>query len=58
MFTMVLSIGLLMLAIYVPFLNNIIGTEPLSLIAWAIVVLTAVVITLVVHLFKKAFGLK
>ena len=47
------STGLLMIAVYVPFMKNIIGTEGLKLSSWGILVGTATAVTIINHFVKK-----
>ena len=46
------------MVVYVPFLNNVFGTEPLTLMTWGIILAIVLVITGLVYLVKKLAGLK
>ncbi len=48
------SLALLLLAVYVPFMQNVMDTEALSLTTWGILFGAAAVVTLVNHFIKKA----
>jgi len=50
---LVLSVVLLLVAVYVPFMNTILGTVPLNGIDWLYIVVLGAVATTVVHLLKK-----
>lgn len=49
----VLSVALQLAAVYLPFMNDLLGTAPLQLGTWAIILIAAVLSTLVVGLFNK-----
>ena len=55
---MAFSVVLQLLVVYVPFLNNVFGTEPLTLATWGIILATVLVVTIIVYLVKKLAGLK
>lgn len=55
---MLLSVALQLIAVYTPFMNNVLGTEPLTLIAWGIILLVAVTATFLVHWLKVLTGQK
>lgn len=51
---LVISILLLLIAVYVPFMQNIMNTEGLRLVTWGILVGVTVVVTFINYLIKKA----
>ncbi|MFD2389220.1 cation-translocating P-type ATPase [Enterococcus gallinarum] len=55
---LILSIGLQLSAVYLPFMNELLGTSPLQAGTWGIIFLAASLSTLVVMGLKKAFQLK
>lgn len=55
---MAFSVVLQLLVVYVPFLNNVFGTEPLTLATWGIILAIVLVVTIIVYLVKKLAGLK
>lgn len=55
---MAFSVVLQLLVVYVPFLNNVFGTEPLTLTTWGIILAIVLVITGLVYVVKKLAGLK
>jgi Ca2+-transporting ATPase len=55
---LLLSIGLQLSAVYVPFMNELLGTSPLEAGTWGIIFVAASLSTLVVMGLKKAFQLK
>ncbi|MCC4044202.1 cation-translocating P-type ATPase [Enterococcus gallinarum] len=55
---LILSIGLQLSAVYLPFMNELLGTSPLQVGTWGIIFLAASLSTLVVMGLKKAFQLK
>ncbi len=55
---MLLSVGLQLSAVYVPVMNQILGTMPIQAGTWGIIFLAAAISTLVVMGLKKAFQLK
>ncbi|HCE13127.1 MAG TPA: ATPase [Enterococcus sp.] len=55
---MLLSVGLQLSAVYVPFMNQILGTMPIQAGTWGIIFIAAAISTLVVMGLKKAFQLK
>lgn len=50
---LIASIGLLLVAVYVPFMQNVMGTENLSLMTWGILFVTAAIATGINHGVKK-----
>lgn len=52
------SVVLQLMVVYVPFLNNVFGTEPLTLATWGIILAIVLVVTIIVYLVKKLSGLK
>lgn len=52
------SVVLQLMVVYVPFLNNVFGTEPLTLATWGIILAIVLVVTIIVYLVKKLAGLK
>lgn len=52
------SVVLQLMVVYVPFLNNVFGTEPLTLTTWGIILAIVLVITGLVYVVKKLAGLK
>ena len=46
------------MVVYVPFLNIVFGTEPLTLATWGIILAIVLVVTIIVYLVKKLAGLK
>lgn len=44
--------------VHVPFLNNVFGTEPLTLATWCIILAIVLVVTIIVYVVKKLAGLK
>lgn len=55
---LILSMGLQLSAVYLPFMNELLGTSPLQVGTWGIIFLAASLSTLVVMGLKKAFQLK
>ena len=55
---MALGVVLQLIAVYTPFMNNVLGTEPLTLMSWGIIVGVAAVATFIVHWFKVLTGQK
>ena len=55
---LILSMGLQLSAVYLPFMNELLGTSPLQAGTWGIIFLAASLSTLVVMGLKKAFQLK
>ncbi|MGH2067058.1 cation transporting ATPase C-terminal domain-containing protein, partial [Aerococcus sp. L_4] len=55
---MAFSVVLQLLVVYVPFLNNVFGTEPLTLATWGIILAIVIVVTIIVYVVKKLAGLK
>ncbi|GAA3011022.1 hypothetical protein GCM10019998_03980 [Tetragenococcus solitarius] len=51
--SIVLSIALQLVAIYVPLMNDLLGTEPLRLITWGMILAAAILSTIVVGVFNK-----
>jgi Ca2+-transporting ATPase len=56
--SMLLSVSLQLMVIYVPFLNDVVGTVPLPLIDWVLIITIAVIATVLVTILKKVTGLK
>jgi Ca2+-transporting ATPase len=54
----ILSIILQLIAVYVPFMNELLGTSPLQLNTWGIIFLAAILSTLIVMVLKKIFLFK
>lgn len=52
------SVVLQLMVVYVPFLNNVFGTEPLTLATWGIILAIVLIVTIIVYLMKKLAGLK
>ena len=52
---LIISVGLLLLAVYVPFMQNVMGTEGITLTAWGILFAVAAIVTLINHIIKKIF---
>ncbi len=52
------SVVLQLMVVYVPFLNNVFGTEPLTLATWGIILAIVLVVTIIVYVVKKLAGLK
>ena len=50
---LIISVGLLLLAVYVPFMQNVMGTEGITLTAWGILFAVAAIVTLINHVIKK-----
>ena len=50
---LIISVGLLLLAVYVPFIQNVMGTEGITLTAWGILFAVAAIVTLINHIIKK-----
>ncbi|MCF1684174.1 HAD-IC family P-type ATPase [Tetragenococcus halophilus] len=48
-----LSIALQLVAVYVPFMNDLLGTEPLRLVTWLGILGAAIISTVIVGLFNK-----
>ncbi|NBA62690.1 cation-translocating P-type ATPase [Enterococcus mundtii] len=57
-FAILTSIGLQLIAVYVPFMNDLLGTTPIQASTWLIILTTAIVVTFVVKVLKKMFQLK
>lgn len=55
---MALGVVLQLIAVYTPFMNNVLGTEPLTLMSWGIIFGAAAVATFIVHWFKVLTGQK
>ena len=55
---MILSVILQLAAVYLPFMNNILGTEPLQPLAWLIIFLVGLLVTVLVYTVKRVFYLK
>lgn len=51
--SIVLSLALQLFAIYVPFMNELLGTEPLRFITWVMILGAAILSTVVVGVFNK-----
>lgn len=49
---MALGVALQLVAVYLPFMNNVLGTEPLTLMTWGIILGFAAVATFIVHWLK------
>ncbi|MGO1679029.1 MAG: cation transporting ATPase C-terminal domain-containing protein, partial [Ruoffia tabacinasalis] len=49
---MALGVALQLVAVYLPFMNNVLGTEPLTLMTWVIILGFAAVATFIVHWLK------
>ena len=56
--SMLLSVSLQLMVIYVPFLNDVVGTVPLPLIDWVLIITISVIATVLVTILKKVTGLK
>jgi len=57
-FAILTSIGLQLIAVYVPFMNDLLGTTPIQASTWLVILTTAIVVTFVVKGLKKMFQLK
>ncbi|MGL9769067.1 cation-translocating P-type ATPase [Enterococcus sp. DIV0806c] len=57
-FAILTSVGLQLVAVYVPFMNDLLGTTPIHVSTWLIILTTAIVVTFVVKGLKKIFQLK
>lgn len=57
-FAILTSIGLQLIAVYVPFMNDLLGTTPIQPSTWLVILTTAIVVTFVVKGLKKMFQLK
>lgn len=55
---MALGVVLQLIAVYTPFMNNVLGTEPLTLMSWGIIFGAAAVATFIVHWIKVLTGQK
>ncbi|GMA07212.1 calcium-transporting ATPase [Tetragenococcus halophilus subsp. flandriensis] len=51
--SIILSIALQLVAVYVPFMNDLLGTEPLRLVTWLGILGAAIISTVIVGLFNK-----
>ena len=55
-FALLLSVVLQMLAVYLPFMNAVLGTAPIGLITWVAIFVAAAISTIVVMLLKKVIN--
>lgn len=55
---MLLGVALQLFAVYTPFMNRVLGTEPLTLLSWGIVLGAAILATILVHWLKVLTGQK
>lgn len=51
--SLIVALGLLLIAVYVPFMQNIMGTEGLQLVTWGILAAGAAGVTLINYFVKK-----
>lgn len=50
-----LSLILQLIAVYIPFMNNVLNTVPLALFEWGIILIAVVIVTLAVYFLKRLF---